>query len=303
MKEKQKELNYRQVADIGHGLLIVEIPTDKLREQDINARMMQPEMYRQLVENIKKRGQLESLPFCALRGDTVEIISGHHRIRAAKDAGMKSIVIILDVSGLNRSQVAAKQLAHNAIAGYDDKSTLKEIAKLISDVDDMIESYVGKDIIEEPQGMLDKILAPKVEFDWRTLTFTFLPHQIEDLEALMKALEANPEYVGYADISQYKEFLETLSKYQKFDNVKNVGAAIHAMVKCADRQMRDVGYEEDGEFVQLSTIFTSGTVRKEYTDVIKEALTKMEKDGIIDGKRKWEALAIWAADYLDRNRE
>lgn len=302
MEKEQKELTYKQIADIGHGLLIVEIATEKLREQDINARIMQPEMYRQLVENIKKRGQLESLPFCALRGDVVEIISGHHRIRAAKDAGLKSIIVILDVSGLNRSQVAAKQLAHNAIAGFDDKSTLKEIAKLISDVDDMIESYVGKEVIEEPQAMLDKILAPKVEFDWRTITFTFLPHQIEDMEGLMKALESNPEYIGFADISQYKPFLETLAKYQKFENVKNVGAAIHSMVKNADRIMRDVGYEEDGEFVQLSSVFTSGTIRKEYADIIKEALQKMEKDGVIDGKRKWEALAIWAEDYMDNNR-
>ena len=99
-----------------------------------------------------------------------------------------------------------------------------------------------------------------------------------------------------------QKLVETLAKYQKFENVKNVGAAIHSMVKNADRIMRDVGYEEDGEFVQLSSVFTSGTIRKEYADIIKEALQKMEKDGVIDGKRKWEALAIWAADYMDNNR-
>ena len=34
--------------------------------------------------------------------------------------------------------MAAKQLAHNAISGFDDQSTLKEIAKMIDDVDDML---------------------------------------------------------------------------------------------------------------------------------------------------------------------
>ena len=49
---------------------------------------MKNEMQRQLTDNIKKRGQLESLPFCALtQNETrIEIISGHHRIRSAKEA-------------------------------------------------------------------------------------------------------------------------------------------------------------------------------------------------------------------------
>lgn len=73
--------------------------------------------------------------------------------------------------------MAAKQLAHNAISGFDDQSTLKEIAKMIDDVDDMLESYIGKDIIGEPMAELEKLLSPKVEFDWKNVTFTFLPHQ------------------------------------------------------------------------------------------------------------------------------
>lgn len=44
----------------------------------------------------------------------------------------------------SRSKIAAKQLAHNAISGFDDDSTLREIVKMIDDVDDMIESFVGK---------------------------------------------------------------------------------------------------------------------------------------------------------------
>ena len=54
---------------------------------------------------------------------------------------MKEIIAIVDVSGLSRSKIAAKQLAHNAISGFDDDSTLREIVKMIDDVDDMIESF------------------------------------------------------------------------------------------------------------------------------------------------------------------
>lgn len=127
-------VKYETVADMGSGLVIAKVKLTDFREQDINARIMKTEMQKQLTDNIKKRGQLESLPFCALIDGKIEIISGHHRIRSAKDSGvLTELFVILDTTGLRRSQVAAKQLAHNAISGFDDQSTLKEIAKMIDD--------------------------------------------------------------------------------------------------------------------------------------------------------------------------
>ena len=155
-----KTVSYEQMLELGHGLIIAKVPLTSLREQDINARIMKNEMQKQLTDNIRKRGQLESLPFCALVDGKIEIISGHHRIRSAKDSGViNEIYVILDVTGLTRSQIAAKQLAHNAISGFDDQSTLKEIVKLIDDVDDMLESYIGKDILGEPLAELEKLLS------------------------------------------------------------------------------------------------------------------------------------------------
>ena len=71
--------------------------------------------------------------------------------------------------------------AHNAISGFDDDSTLREIVKMIDDVDDMIESFVGKEIMEEPLEQYDKMLSPAVQFDFKNVTFTFLPHQVNDM--------------------------------------------------------------------------------------------------------------------------
>ena len=96
----------------------------------------------------------------------LEIISGHHRVKSARAAEMKEIIAIVDVSVLSRSKIAAKQLAHNAISGFDDDSTLREIVKMIDDVDDMIESFVGKEIMEEPLEQYDKMLSPAVQFDF-----------------------------------------------------------------------------------------------------------------------------------------
>jgi len=299
--KSESKICYEQIADMGSGLIIAKVPAECIREQDINARIMKNEMQRQLTDNIKKRGQLESLPLCALteNGTRIEIISGHHRIRSGKDAGMKEFFVVLDISGLNRSKLVAKQIAHNAISGFDDQSTLKELAKMIEDVDDMIESYAGKDILAEPEAELEKYLSPTVEFDWKNITFTFLPHQIKDTAKLIDALEnTKPDFLGVADIEQHKPLLETLSKYQQFSNVKNTGAAIHAMIKCTEQMFEDIGYSGDGEWEQLTSIFGSSAVPAEAAEVIKEAVKKMVDDGVVGQKNKWQAIEYLAADYL-----
>ena len=279
-------VKYETVADMGSGLVIAKVKLTDFREQDINARIMKTEMQKQLTDNIKKRGQLESLPFCALIDGKIEIISGHHRIRSAKDSGvLTELFVILDTTGLRRSQVAAKQLAHNAISGFDDQSTLKEIAKMIDDVDDMLESYIGKDIIGEPMAELEKLLSPKVEFDWKNVTFTFLG-------------SLSPDMLGVADIDQHEEFIETITKYQQFANVKNTGAAIHAMIKATESLFEDLHFDESQEWVQLPNLFGSPAIPKEAADTIAQALDKMVKEGEIGPKNKWQALEYWAADYL-----
>lgn len=290
---------YQVIHDMGSGLLIVKIPLDVVVEQDVNARIMKNEMQDQLTANIAKRGQLESLPYLTEDGNKVRIISGHHRIKSARQAGIKEIYAILDVSGLTRSQEAAKQLAHNAISGFDDQSMLKEIVKMISDVDDMLESYVGKDILAEPMAEFDKLISPTVQFDFRTLVFAFLPHQLQNLELLVKELEkAGPEIVGVAEYEQGKRFVETLSKYQQFQDVRNLGAAISSMIEAANEKMDIAGYDPAGEWTYLTKVFGSNSIPTEAAQVIQQALKKAEKEGVIGKKNRWQLIEFLCADYL-----
>ncbi len=287
------------IYDMGSGLVIARVQIDKVKEQDINARIMKNEMQDQLTSNIMKRGQLESLPFFVLSKDKLEIISGHHRVKSARAAGLKEVIAIIDVSGLTRSQIAAKQLAHNAISGFDDDSTLREIVKMITDVDDMIESFVGKDIMEEPLEQYEKMLSPAVRFDFKNVTFSFLPHQVQDMDVLIKNLEITaPEIIGIAPYEQCKGFVETLSRYQKFTDIRNIGAAIHSMIQNANERMDEVGFDEEEEWTYLAKLFGSNAVPGESAKVIQQAIKKAEKEGTVTSKNRWHLIEYLCADYL-----
>lgn len=285
------------LADLGYGIVVAKVEINLIREQDKNAHLMKPEMFRQLHENIKKRGGLESLPLCALT-DKIEVISGHHRLRASKEAGLKEIIVLLDITGLTRSQIAAKQLAHNAINGFDDPSMLKEIAKMITDVDDMIESFIGKDVIGEPLAELEKLLAPMVDFEWKQVQLVFLPHQVKDLELLVSKTQGNVDYIGAAYIDQYEQLMETLSKYQNFKNVKNLGTAIHSMITVANAEMEESEYDGTQEWVTLSRLFGSAAIPQSLNETMKKVFEKMKKEGEITEKTKWKSLEVLAKQYL-----
>jgi hypothetical protein len=284
----EQSKNYEVIYDMGSGLVIAKVNIDFVKEQDINARIMKNEMQDQLTQNIKKRGQLE-------------IVSGHHRIKSARAAGIKELIAIIDVSGLTRSQIAAKQLAHNAIAGFDDESTLREICKMITDVDDMLESYIGKEIMEEPLEQYEKLASPAVHFDFKNVTFAFLPHQIADMDVLVKALQGS-EIVGVASYDDCQRFVEILGKYQQFTDIRNVGAAVHSMIENANERMNAVGFNEDEEWTYLTKLFGSNAIPADAADTIKSAIKKAEKAGIVSSKNRWELIERLCEDYLNESR-
>ena len=297
--EQTTAVSYEKIYDMGTGLIIAKVPLDKVREQDINARIMKKEMQDQLTANIKNRGQLESLPLLVEKDGVLEIISGHHRIKSARAAELKEIVAIIDVSGLSRSKIAAKQLAHNAISGFDDQDVLKEICKMLDDVDDMLESFIGKDILEEPLEQYDKLLSPAVQFDFKNITFSFLPHQVRDMDALVKNLESSaPEIIGVAPYEQCKHFIEALARYQKFSDIRNVGAAIHSMIESVTEKMDDAGFNEEEDWTYLTKLFGSNAIPAESAATITKAIKKAEKEGTVTSKNRWQLIEAWATDYL-----
>ena len=61
--------------------------------------------------------------------------------------------------------------------------------------------------------------VPKIDFEWKTVQFTFLSHQLEDLKRLCEKT-SSADWEGVADVAQFDQT-------KKFGDVKNVGSAVH----------------------------------------------------------------------------
>jgi hypothetical protein len=200
---------------------------------------MPPSTFNRLVENIRRRGRPESLPLCAEvdgKADgskVIEIVSGHHRIRAARAAGLTEIDALVDVSGLSRSSIVAKQLAHNALVGKDDDAIVRQLVAMLETPDDLLETGLDDTFLPPVEGDTIKLFSPRADFDWKTLTFVFLPHQMGEFKDLLAAVEGKQDLVGAAPAALFDPFLKAASGYARLKEIRNVGTVIALLTRIA----------------------------------------------------------------------
>lgn len=231
-QSKVSELGFQ----VGPDLYVREVNVSDLKEQEVNANVMPPKVFDRLVENIRERKALESLPYVVQAGGEgdIEICSGHHRVRAARAAGHKRIAVLVDTSVLTRSQIVSKQLSHNALTGIDDEDVLKQLAAMIDTPDDRLATGLPDDLFQEIEKIdIDKLFMPRVSFDYRTITFAFLPHQQAELERLVHLAEGSQDLVMITHSEQFEELIKQASQYAKFKKVLSGGSAIVMMIRAA----------------------------------------------------------------------
>lgn len=274
------------MAELEDGIVLARVNVHDLREQDINARTMEDDKFNQLVANISKRGTLEQLPYCALTDRGVEIVSGHHRAKAAKLAGVENIEVLLDTNEMTRSAIAAKQLAHNAIEGTDDPKVLKAIAMLITDVDDMLESAIDPEIFNEVAGQSVSIPSVKVKFEWKTVQFTFLPEQLENLKRLCDEVD-KADFEGVANVADFDQFAKALDATKKFADTRNISSTVSVMTKAA---LEKFGIEDESQ--SLVSVFGHGAIPAGRAEQVKALIDAMIEHG--DISEPWEVFDFMA---------
>jgi len=211
-------------------MLIKQVHIDSLREQDINPRILPNTAMRQLIKNIGSRGTLESLPYCVKTDKGIEIVSGHHRVRAARVANITDIYILLDTSGLTRDEIKAKQIAHNTISGFDDPELLAELYNSINSAEARLEAYVDEDVLNAQLDTTSINIGDiETDINFKVATFLFLPHQLEKFEEVISTIDPDAELVGLSELSYFEKFKETLTKTREHEDIRSVGMIISKM--------------------------------------------------------------------------
>lgn len=228
-----------RLLELGQGLAIYSGHAEDVQEQDVNAQVMSPEMFERLTETIRRDKRLEVLPFGVLRQaatdgrDIIELISGHHRIRAARTAAVVDLHFIVDERDLDRSAVVAKQLSHNKIHGSSDPQVLKRLFDEISSVEGQLESYIKP---EDFDGIkqLSAAAMPEISvpMDYRRISFVFLGSDLtnlERLERISRELPKKSDMVGVCDLAVFERFRETALRLSGAKDVRSTGALVTMM--------------------------------------------------------------------------
>lgn len=228
-------------------LKLVYVDFDKVREQDINANVMPTGMFNALVANIKKNKALESIPLCATRegSDVIEIVSGHHRIRAAKQAGIRGGIVLL-YQGLSLSELRAKQLAHNSIAGTSDPEIVRELFAQIDELDSRIESFIDPNTFDElPKAVAFEMVDIDPMKDAKVVSVVFLPTQLRDFGNAVELLAEAPDEVYMAHRDMFEGFKSAVQEVRGELEIVSYPTALAAMSRLALERLAQIRQERN----------------------------------------------------------
>lgn len=289
---------------------IKRLPLQDLQRQELNARFMRGETFRTLVDNLRKDGVLTSAPTVNKLADgRYKILSGHHRVAAAIEAGLLETDCVVVLDELTRSQELALVLSHNSLSGEDDPSTLRAMWDEIDDAD--WRWYSGLD--DKVMATLDDVSTAglsEANLDFSTINLVFLPHE---LEAAEEAFEEAKKRSGVlkswlAGVDQYEPALEALEMAQGSYSVGNVATALGIILEVFSRHVEDLqeGWvDEAGEAVRakkpvpMATVFGSANVPGERAATILKAVRVARKAGDITKEGSpWDLMELLAQTYL-----
>jgi ParB-like nuclease family protein len=291
---------------LGGGLAIWKAHVDDLHEQPLNAQAMSPAMFARLKATIERDRRLESIPFCALMcADPVrvDIISGHHRVRSARAAGVFYIAVLVDETTLSKDLVAAKQIAHNAITGESEPQVLARIFAQITDVDAQLEAF-----IEPPGPPPAPVRLPRLDLDlaYRTVQLVFLSHQADLFDRAVEqlkddgALADDVSRLYLADKDLFELWRAAVGRFGKEHDARAVTVQVTRLVEAA---LAHLGLDERGladqeDWVPLADLLGSALVPPGDAQVIAEAVAALTKAGKAGPKTGWQAVVELCRDYL-----
>jgi len=195
-----------------------------------NARYFKKDKFHQLVENVKADRRLSSTPLCCKRDQDLIVLSGNHRVKAAIQAGIKNILVLVITADLPRSKQISIQLSPNALAGEDDSAILSDLWTQLEELQDRL--YAG--LSSDDMGELEKIelvtfTTPQVYT--KPVTFAFTAPEKENIDQILTELSKQSGEIYLADIALFTDFFTALQSVKKSEKIKNASLAMLALLK------------------------------------------------------------------------
>jgi hypothetical protein len=212
---------------------IIDIDPNEIKFIKKNARFMSREEFKALVQNIKRDGQLSSVPFCHKEGEDYVVISGNHRVKASIEAGLTSITIMVG-ENLTNDEIRAIQLSHNSIVGKDDLTILKELFDEIEEAGLKNYAFIDNSIFDEMQEVSMQIVQPTNEFI--TIGLMFFDSELSKFEDIIEEIaiaKQGAEVVIPMPKQLYESFTEVVSRIKAEHDIKDYGATLIKMASMA----------------------------------------------------------------------
>lgn len=191
--------------------LLITAETRKLGElqaSEKNARVMPGVQLKRLARNIARDGMLSSAPLVYGK----RIISGHHRVKAALEAGIEEATCLCIQGKISEDRLTAIQLSHNALVGEDDPVIL---AEMLSNLPPIEQNYAAVPPIEQPAL---PSLGPALGIDGGVkIEIEFPPHELEDVKNCLERAGKHPEKIRMEAASALHDFLDTLFAVKAFE--------------------------------------------------------------------------------------
>ena len=205
---------------------------------DKNPHYMSKRTFDQLTANIKRDGNLSSLPLLwKLEDGQYECLSGNHRVQAARAAGVPLILCLYTDAKLSLSEKRAIQLSHNSLIGKDDPDLLREVWAEIEDLSMKVYSGFDDDAMNAlPMAMPIQIKDAGLLME--ELRIMFLPAEIDRIDAIMDQLGRSDKRRYAVPLEAWEPFFDTFLGFKEAVGVKNTGAAFLAMIGIVEEWLR-----------------------------------------------------------------
>lgn len=212
-----------------------------------NARFMSQAQLKQLIANIRRDGNLSTMPLLWQdAGGRYHIIGGHHRIEAAIQAQIPAVLALYTDAEMTEAERISRQLGDNAIVGQDDPQVLAELYAVISEIE-----------WKEYSGLDDAVLNYKPDIPTlgvggnmrlEPVTFMLFNDEIERLDDLIKDVKRSPKHKRYGVYDDvWDTFFETLLDYGMSREIVSASTTLAVLTRLARAALC---FDSDEAFLQ-----------------------------------------------------